>query len=149
MSTATERPYLSGPKHFSFRKSSQKLSVNDRATPPQRDRRAIVSGTLKAAFFVLATLYFTVDAVFLRVSIPLSRWIARKRALIRMRKWIRSLGPYPSLALFALPVIVLEPVKPLAAYLVATGNFSAGMAILTVGEILKLVVVERLFKLCR
>jgi hypothetical protein len=108
-----------------------------------------VRGTLKTAFFVLATLYFTVDAVFLRATIPLSRWIARKRAFIRMRKWIGSLGPYPSLALFAAPVIVLEPVKPVAAYLVATGNFSAGMALLTIGEILKLVLIERLFKLCR
>lgn len=104
---------------------------------------------LKTAFFVLAALYFTVDAVFLRVATPLSRWIARKRIFIRMRKWIGSLGPYPSLALFAVPVVILEPVKPAAAYLVSTGRFSTGMAVLTVGEILKLVIIERLFKLCR
>ena len=47
------------------------------------------------------------------------------------------------------PVLILEPVKPVAAYLVSTGSFSAGMTILVVGEILKLIIVERLFKLCR
>ena len=57
--------------------------------------------------------------------------------------------PYPSLALFAVPVILLEPVKPVATYLMATGNISAGMFVLIAGELLKLVIIERLFKLCR
>lgn len=104
---------------------------------------------LRSAVFVLATMYFIVDAVFLKVATPLARWIARKRVFIRLRKWIGSLRPYPSLALFAVPFIVLEPVKPVAAYLIGTGKISAGMIVLIFGEILKLVIVERLFKLCR
>lgn len=48
-----------------------------------------------------------------------------------------------------MPVLILEPVKPVAAYLVSKGSFSAGMTVLAIGEILKLVIVERLFKLCR
>ncbi len=103
----------------------------------------------KTVVFVLATLYFIVDAAFLNIATPLARWIARKRIFIRLRKWIGSLRPYPSLALFAVPVLLLEPVKPVAAYLVSTGKFAPGMAVLAVGEILKLVIVERLFKLCR
>jgi hypothetical protein len=43
----------------------------------------------------------------------------------------------------------LEPVKPVAAFLIGTGQIAAGVTVLTVGEILKLVIVERLFKLCR
>jgi hypothetical protein len=75
--------------------------------------------------------------------------MARKRVFIRFRKWIGSLRPYPSLALFAVPVIVLEPVKPVAAYLMATGSVPAGISVLIAGELLKLVIIERLFKLCR
>jgi hypothetical protein len=59
------------------------------------------------------------------------------------------LQPYPSLALFAVPVVLLEPVKPVAAYLLATGSVSAGMTVLIAGELLKLVIIERLFKMCR
>jgi hypothetical protein len=99
--------------------------------------------------FVLAVLYFLVDALFLKIAAPLARWIARKRVLVRLRRWIGSLGPYSSLALFAVPVIALEPVKPVAAYLMATGQLAAGVTVLAIGEILKLVIVERLFKLCR
>jgi hypothetical protein len=47
------------------------------------------------------------------------------------------------------PLTILEPVKPIAAYLIATGQITAGMTVLGVGEILKLIIIERLFKLCR
>ena len=104
---------------------------------------------LKSAVFVLATVYFIVDAVFLTIATPLARWMARQRVFVRFRKWIGSLRPYPSLALFAVPIIILEPVKPVAAYLIGTGQIAAGVTVLTIGEILKLIIVERLFKLCR
>ena len=42
-----------------------------------------------------------------------------------------------------------EPVKPVSAYLIATGSVSTGMTVLIAGELLKLVIIERLFKLCR
>jgi hypothetical protein len=108
-----------------------------------------VKRILRSAIFVVATAYFIVDAVFLTIATPLARWIARKRIFIRIRKWIGSLRPYPSLALFAVPVILLEPVKPAATYLMATGSVSVGMFVLIAGELLKLVIIERLFKLCR
>ena len=54
-----------------------------------------------------------------------------------------------SLALFSVPVIVLEPVKPLAAYLAATGQIMISVLTLIVGELLKLVLIERLFSLTR
>jgi hypothetical protein len=103
----------------------------------------------KWALVVIATSYFVVDAIFLTIATPLARWMARRRIFIRSRSWIASLRPYPSLALFAVPLIILEPVKPIAAYLIATGQIVAGMTVLTVGEILKLVIIERLFTLCR
>jgi hypothetical protein len=43
-----------------------------------------------------------------------------------------------------LPVVLLEPVKPVAAYLIGSGKFAAGMTLLAIGEMLKLVIVERL-----
>ena len=48
-----------------------------------------------------------------------------------------------------MPVIILEPVKPVAAYLAATGQIVSSAVTLIVGELLKLVLVERLFSLTR
>jgi hypothetical protein len=104
---------------------------------------------LKPVTYVLAAVYFLVDAVFMSVARPIARWIGRHFEFRRLRDWIRSLPPYPSLALFSVPVIILEPIKPLAAYLVATGQFLSGVAAFVGCELLKLVLVERLFHLTR
>ena len=97
----------------------------------------------------VAIVYFLVDAIFATVAIPLSRWIAAHWVFERIHRWVLSLRPYPTLLLFILPLIILEPVKPAAAYLVGTGHVVLGATVLAIGEILKLVLVERLFSVSR
>src|SRR5229473_3012082 len=97
--------------------------------------------------FILATAYFVVDGLLSHVTQPITVWLAKKKLFERVRLWIISLGPYPSLALFAVPVIILEPAKPLSGYLIGTGHFFAGAVIFIAAEVLKLTVVERLFQL--
>jgi hypothetical protein len=97
--------------------------------------------------FVIAIIYFAVDGVFLYLTRPIAAWIAKQKLLERVRLWVTSLRPYPSLALFAVPVILLEPAKPLSAYLIGTGHFFAGAVVFIAAEVLKLTVVERLFHL--
>ena len=99
--------------------------------------------------FVLVALYFAVDAAFSYVTKPLVDWIGKLRLFNGIRAWIVSLNAYSALALFAVPVAVLEPVKPVAAYLMATGHLASGLGSLVGAEILKLTVVERLFQLNR
>ena len=101
------------------------------------------------ALFVIFFAYFAIDATFATVARPVARWLDRLKVGRRLRRWIMSLRPYPSLSLFIVPFVLLEPVKPVAAYLIATGRYFAGMALLIGGEMLKLVLVERLFSVCR
>lgn len=112
-------------------------------------RRIQVNRILKPFVVVIAAVYFMADAIFASIAHPLARWIGARRVFAKLRTWIRSLRPYPSLALFAVPLIILEPVKPAAAYLAATGHVRMGLMVLIVGEILKLVLVERLFSINR
>jgi hypothetical protein len=95
--------------------------------------------------FAIAILYFVMDAIFATIAIPLSKWIATHWVFERIHRWVLSLRPYPTLLLFILPLVILEPVKPAAAYLAATGHAILGLTILAIGEILKLIMVERLF----
>jgi hypothetical protein len=108
-----------------------------------------VKRILKPVTYALAVLYFLADAAFMALAKPISDWLGRHLVLRRLRAWIRSLRPYPSLALFSIPVIVLEPVKPVSAYLAANGQIVSSVVTLIVGELLKLVLVERLFRLTR
>jgi hypothetical protein len=103
----------------------------------------------KTPVLVLATVYFVLDGLFSYVTRPITAWISKKQIFERTRRWIVSLRPYPSLALFAVPVIILEPAKPLAGYLAATGHFFAGAMTFIAAEVLKLSFVERLFQLNR
>ena len=103
----------------------------------------------KTPVFVLATAYFVLDGLFSYVTRPVALWMSKMRILERTRRWVVSLRPYPSLALFAVPVIILEPAKPLAGYLAATGHFWAGAITFVAAEVLKLSLVERLFQLNR
>ena len=108
-----------------------------------------VKRILKVLTYIAAGLYLLVDAIFMTIAKPIANWIDKHVRLRRLRDWIRSLPPYPSLALFSVPVIVLEPVKPIAAYLAATGQFLSAAVTFIFGELLKLVLVERLFSLTR
>ena len=95
----------------------------------------------------VAAVYFIVDGVFSYVTRPITAWLSKKRVLEQVRRWVTSLGAYQSLALFAVPLIVLEPAKPLSGYLIGTGHFFAGAVVFVAAEVLKLTVVERLFQL--
>ena len=98
---------------------------------------------------VVAAVYFVIDALALSVLKPFLRKIANLKLLSFVARWVASLGPYPTLALFLIPLILLEPVKPFSAYLVASGQFKFGMLVLVVGEILKITIVERIFHIGR
>jgi hypothetical protein len=116
---------------------------------PIPGRQMAVKRILKVLAYVAAGLYLLVDAIFMTLAKPIANWIDKYVPLRRLRDWIRSLPPYPSLALFSVPVLVLEPIKPIAAYLAATGQFLSGALTFIFGELLKLVLVERLFSLTR
>jgi hypothetical protein len=108
-----------------------------------------LSRIFKPVVFLIAAIYFLVDAVFFTLFKPVIRRLAEGWAFESLRAWIVSLPPYPTLALFIVPVILLEPVKPIAAYLTATGHVVGGLMILIVGELLKLLFIERLFNVSR
>lgn len=103
----------------------------------------------KPIAYLAAAIYFIVDVLFLSIARPISRWLAANFPMPKLRAWIRSLPPYPCLALFSVPVILLEPMKMIAAYMAATGQWLVASITFAVGELLKLVLVERLFELTK
>jgi len=104
---------------------------------------------LRILGYALVTIYFVADLVFEAVARPLSAWLGRLQILRPVYAWISRLRPYPALALFSVPVVVLEPVKPVGAFLVSTGHVVSGILTVAAGEILKITLIERLFRLTR
>ena len=112
-----------------------------------------MSRVLSPVVAAVAALYFLIDAVFLSavraIIRPLARALSRLRIFNALAAWLASLGPSPTLVLFLVPVIILEPVKPVGAYLIATGHLVSGISLIAIGEVLKIVLVERLFHFSR
>jgi hypothetical protein len=111
--------------------------------------RKKIGQLLRPVIAVLAVVYFLIDALFLSLVRPLASRLARLRVFAQIGAWVASLRPYPTLALFIVPVAILEPLKPLGAYLMASGHFFDGLLMIAVGEVLKVTLVERLFHFSR
>ena len=114
-----------------------------RLQPPKKTRR--VAGALKPVIIVFAAVYFLIDAIFFSLIKPLGTWLSKLPIFARIDDLIRSLGPYPTFALFAVPLVVLEPIKPVGLYLIASGKVVDGTALIALGEIAKITIVERIF----
>ncbi|MBP2227329.1 hypothetical protein J2847_000609 [Azospirillum agricola] len=104
---------------------------------------------LRPLVTALALLYFLVDALVYWVVKPFARWIGRLPVFARFALWVGGLGRYPSLALVLVPLALLEPAKPAAAWLLATGRPLTGILVLAGAELVKITLVERLFHLTR
>src|SRR6201997_1174352 len=96
---------------------------------------------LKYLGYGLVTIYFVADLLFESVARPLSAWLGRLELLQPLYAWIARLRPYPALALFSVPVVILEPVKPIGAFLLSEGYIVEGALTICAGEILKITLV--------
>ncbi len=94
---------------------------------------------------IAAVLYFLLDVLFLTFIRPIVRALAKLGLFDRVARAIGSLGPYTTLALFVVPLIVLEPAKPLGLYFMAQGHAIRGIIVIAGGELLKIVIVERIY----
>src|ERR1700747_112997 len=93
---------------------------------------------LRLLGYALVTIYFVADLVFESVARPFSAWLGRLKILQPLYAWIARLRPYPALALFSVPVVILEPVKPIGACLLSTGHVTEGALTLCAGAILQI-----------
>jgi hypothetical protein len=111
--------------------------------------RTILKAIFAPIVVVVAAVYFAIDALVLSIIKPLARKISNLEIFRFIPPWIASLGPYSTLALFVIPLAILEPIKPFGAYLMASGHFIEGVTLLVFGEVLKIIVVEHIFYIGR
>jgi hypothetical protein len=100
-----------------------------------------------ATFF--AVLYFLIDALFWLLIKPVTDALGKVPIFARIAAWAASLGPYPTLLMFVIPLAVFEPVKPVGAYLIATGHVTEGVLLIIIAEVFKIMIVERLWHMSR
>ena len=99
-----------------------------------------------AILYASAAVYLTIDLAFLSFIRPLRR---RLLGGGRLHGWIEGLNRYAALSLVLVPLAILEPVKPVAFYLTAKGHVLSGGAVLILGEIIKVTLVEQVIEITK
>ncbi|MBK1841677.1 hypothetical protein JHL17_30190 [Azospirillum sp. YIM B02556] len=131
--------------------SSPPPRARNRTAPtdgPMQPRRLLIR-LLRPVATVFAVGYFVLDALAYWVVRPAVLRIARLPLFSRLGRWVAGLRPYPSLILVLVPLAVLEPAKPVGAWLFATGRPMAGVAVIVGAELIKITLVERLFHVAK
>ena len=120
-------------------------AVNMRPSRARRTFRRVLTLPLVA----LAALYFLLDDVFRSFVKPAVARLARLPVFAHLEAWIASLGPYPTLALFLVPMAVLWLLKLFALYLLGTGHVVMGAGTIVLAKVVGVGLAERLFAVSR
>lgn len=75
--------------------------------------------------------------------------LARFRLWARIEQWIALLPPYGALAVFALPTIILLPLKFISVWMLANGHYLAATAIFVGAKIASTAFIARIFLLTK
>jgi hypothetical protein len=74
----------------------------------------------------------------------------RKEGLLpRVRRFVERLGPYQSLLLLLIPVVLVEPLKVIAVAVAGEGHWITGTAMIIAAYAASLLLVERLFAMVK
>jgi hypothetical protein len=97
----------------------------------------------------LATLWFFLDILFLALVRPIRDHIMAWWWVQKLRQWVCALGPYGSMAVFLVPLAILEPVKPVGAFLFHRHHHVAATSVIIAGEAAKLMIVDQLLDMTK
>src|SRR3954469_14607585 len=104
---------------------------------------------LRLPLLALAVLVVLVDDAFRAVVVPAVRALARLRLVQRVEAGVAMLPPSGVLALFLVPLAVIEPLKVYGLLLFGEGRFIAGILVFVVAKVVGLGLAERLFAIGR
>src|SRR4051794_1973079 len=104
---------------------------------------------LRLPVVVLAVVVVLVDEAFRAVVLPGVHALARLRPVQRLEAAIARLPRYATLALFVIPLAIIEPLKIYALFLFGEGRWVEGCLIFVVAKVVGLGLAERLFAISR
>ena len=94
---------------------------------------------------VAVVIYTLLDELVFPLVRPLLRWLGELQLFRRLGALIQRLPPYVVLVLLAVPFVIIEPVKVIALYWIATGQVILGIVALGLAQIVSLLTCERIF----
>ena len=104
---------------------------------------------LRAPVVIVAVVIVLIDDAFRAVFLPAVRGLASLEPVRRVEALVAKLPPYATLALFLIPLAVIEPLKLYGLFLFGQGRWLAGSVTFAVAKVVGLGLAERLFAISR
>jgi hypothetical protein len=121
----------------------------DGTAPEPRPQRPLPLRILRAIgraiVTVVVVVYTLLDDVLFPLLRPLLRWLGRLRVFETIGATIARLPPYVVLVLFAVPFVIIEPVKVFALYWGAVGHPVQGLILLGIAQVASILICERIY----
>ena len=119
--------------------------------PPDPPRRpaSLVRRILTLPLAALATIVVLFDDLVRSAVKPAVAWLASLEPIRRIEAAVARLPPYPTLALFLIPMAVIWPIKLYALYLIGLGHVTYGALAFVAAKVVGIGLAERLFALSR
>ncbi len=108
---------------------------------------------IKKGFWVFLAILFLIETWLWNHMVALMRRIVKAIPLEETKAWIvakvEPLSPWPTLLIFLIPVIILEPFKIIGLWLFAKGHIVLGALVFLAAKIVGLGVIAFLFETCK
>jgi hypothetical protein len=117
------------------------------AFPPRKP--TLLGRALRAPILIVAVAIVLVDEAFRAVVLPAVRALATLQPVRRAEAYIATLPPYATLALFLIPLAIIEPAKIYGLFLFGQGRWMAGTLTFVAAKVVGLALAERLFAISR
>lgn len=99
----------------------------------------------RAIATVIVVIWTALDELLFAPLRPLIAWLSQLRLFEALGGLVGRLPPYVVLVLLAVPFVLIEPLKILALYWIATGLFIRGAVLLVVSYVLSIFTLDRLY----
>jgi hypothetical protein len=109
----------------------------------------LLGRALRAPILIVAVAIVLVDEAFRAVVLPAVRALATLQPVRRAEAYIATLPPYATLALFLIPLAIIEPAKIYGLFLFGQGRWMAGTLTFVAAKVVGLALAERLFAISR
>lgn len=118
-------------------------------TSPGHESRNKLKKLLLAPLIYTAAILLVLEEWLWNTTKRLLACLPQVAIIVRLEQWIGSLSPYAALAIFALPTILLLPVKILALLSIAHGHPTLGLLIVLSAKVAGTTLVARLYGLTK
>ena len=112
---------------------------------PEHETPSLPRTVLRVVLSILLILWTLLDAVMQPIFGPLIRKLGELRLFDWLGDLLAKLPPYVALVVFAVPFIIIEPVKAFALYWFGIGHFIQGGVLYVLSHLASILIVERLY----